>query len=305
MAYAPPSSKPLCRTAFAAAHVVAHDPNTIDWDLTMAYRRHLWSYGVGVAEAMDTAQRGMGLEWPAARELMVRSLAEARATGGEIVCGAATDQLGQPLRRPIEEIISAYQEQCSLIEDAGGRVVVMASRHLARSAKTREDYARVYGEVFEGLRRPAIIHWLGDMFDPALAGYWGTPDLAEAAEACLDVINKNREKVDGVKLSLLDAGRERDLRGRLPDQVRMYTERILAPTVELSRHIFAPPTYNYKAGIVFLAWLNGHQPHFKMLGGMEGARSVEHYGRLLVLAGKAGLLADPELAANRMSSLLG
>src|SRR5258708_11304142 len=110
VAYAPLSSKPLCRAAFAAAHVVAHDPNTIDWALTMAYRRHLWSYGVGVAEAMDTAQRGMGLEWPAARELMVRSLAEARATGGEIVCGAATDQLGQPLRRPIEEIIEAYPE---------------------------------------------------------------------------------------------------------------------------------------------------------------------------------------------------
>ena len=352
MAYAPPSSKPLCRTAFAAAHVVAHDPNTIDWDLTMAYRRHLWSYGLGVAEAMDTAQRGMGLEWPAARELMIRSMAEARAAGGEIVCGAATDQLGEPLRRPLGEIIDAYREQCSFIEDAGGGVVVMASRHLARSAKSRDDYARVYGEVLEGLRRPAIIHWLGDMFDPALAGYWGTPDLAEAADVCLAVINANREKVDGVKLSLLDAGRERDLRGRLPDQVRMYTgddfnypelvrgdgkrhshallgildaiapafsaalvaadagdwgeyERILAPTVELSRHIFAPPTYNYKAGIVFLAWLNGHQPHFKMLGGMEGARSVEHYGRLLVLAGKAGLLADPELAANRMSSLLG
>jgi len=230
--------------------------------------------------------------------------------------------------------------------------VVMASRHLARSANSREDYTRVYGEVLEGLRRPAIIHWLGEMFDPDLSGYWGTPDLTEAAEVCLAVINTNREKVDGVKLSLLDARRERELRSRLPDQVRMYTgddfnypelvrgdgnrhshallgildaiapafsaalvaadagdwgeyERILAPTVELSRHIFAPPTYNYKAGIVFLAWLNGHQPHFKMLGGMEAARSVQHYGRLLVLAGKAGLLTDPELAANRMSSLLG
>jgi hypothetical protein len=330
---------------------VASGPNSIDWDLTMAYRRHLWSYGLGVAEAMDTAQRGMGLEWPAARELMIRSLAEARTAGGEIVCGAATDQLGEPLRRPLDEIIEAYQEQCSLIEDAGGRVVVMASRHLASSAGGREDYERVYREVLAGLHRPAIIHWLGDMFDPALAGYWGSPDLSVATEVCLAVLTSNREKVDGVKLSLLDAARERELRSRLPAGVRMYTgddfnypelvrgdgehhshallgildgiapafsaalvaadvgdwdayERILAPTVELSRHIFAAPTYHYKAGIVFLAWLNGHQPRFTLLGGLESARSTEHYGRLFVLADRAGLLADPELAAARMRSLL-
>jgi hypothetical protein len=351
MAYRPPGVAPRCRTAFAAVHVVASGPNSIDWDLTMAYRRHIWSYGLGVAEVMDTAQRGMGLEWPSARELMVRSLAEARATGGEIVCGAATDQLGEPLRRSMEEIIDAYQEQCSLIEDAGGRVVVMASRHLAASASGREDYEHVYGKVLEGLRRPAIIHWLGDMFDPALARYWGTPDLSEAAEACLDILSSNRGKVDGVKLSLLDAARERELRSRLPAGVRMYTgddfnypdlvrgdgnhhshallgildaiapafsaalvaadggdwdsyERTLAPTVELSRHVFAAPTYHYKAGIVFLAWLNGHQPHFHLLGGLESARSVEHYSRLLVLADSAGLLADPEVAAARMRSLL-
>ena len=350
-AYGPPRTKPQSRTAFAAAHVVASDPNTIDWDLTMAYRRHLWSYGLGVAEAMDTAQRGMGLEWPAARELMVRSLAEARAVGGEIVCGVATDQLGEPLRKPLEEIIEAYREQCSLIEDAGGRVVLMASRHLARSAKGREDYERSYGEVLTSLRRPAIIHWLGEMFDPALAGYWGTFDLSEATEVCLGIVNSHREKVDGVKLSLLDAERERDLRSRLPDGVRMYTgddfnypdlvrgdgvrhshallgildaiapafsaalvaadtgdwdsyERILTPTVELSRHIFCAPTYQYKAGLVFLAWLNGHQPRFEMLGGMEAARSVEHYARLLVLADRAGLLVDAELADSRMRSLI-
>ena len=351
MAYRPPRVAPRCRTAFAAVHVVASSPDTINWDLTMAYRRHLWSYGVGVAEAMDTAQRGMGLEWPAARELMIRSLAEARATGGEIVCGAATDQLGEPLRRPLSEIIEAYQEQCSLIEDAGGRVVVMASRHLAASARGREEYEHVYGKVLAGLHRPAIVHWLGDMFDPALAGYWGTPDLSEAAEVCLAILSSNCEKVDGVKLSLLDAARERDLRSRLPAGVRMYTgddfnypelvrgdgthhshallgildaiapafsaaliaadsedwdgyERILSPTVELSRHIFAPPTYHYKAGLVFLAWLNGHQPRFQLLGGLESARSIEHYGRLLVLADRAGLLADPELAAARMQSLI-
>jgi hypothetical protein len=351
MAYRPPRAAPRSRIAFAAAHVVASGPHRIDWDLTMAYRRHLWSYGLGVAEAMDTAQRGMGLEWPAAHELMVRSLAEARAEGGEIVCGAATDQLGEPLRRPLEEIIEAYQEQCSLIEDAGGRVVVMASRHLAASAGGREDYERVYRDVLAGLHRPAIIHWLGDMFDPALTGYWGTTDLSTAADVCLAIIGSNREKVDGVKISLLDAALERELRSRLPAGVRMYTgddfnypelvrgdgkhyshallgildaiapafsaalvaadagdwetyERTLAPTVELSRHIFAAPTYDYKAGIVFLAWLNGHQPLFRLLGGMESARSIAHYGRLLVLADRAGLLADPELAVARMRSLL-
>jgi len=351
MTYRPPRAVPRCRTAFAAAHVVASSPNRIDWELTMAYRRHIWSYGLGVAEAMDTAQRGMGLEWPAARELMVRSLAEARAAKGEIVCGAATDQLGEPLRRPLEEIIDAYQEQCSLIEDAGGRVVMMASRHLASSATDREDYERVYREVLAGLHRPAIIHWLGDMFDPALAGYWGVQDLSQAADVCLAILSFNREKVDGVKVSLLDAARERSLRGRLPAGVRMYTgddfnypelvrgdgthhshallgildaiapafsaalvaadagdwdtyERTLAPTVELSRLIFSPPTYHYKAGIVFLAWLNGHQQRFRLLGGLESARPVEHYGRLLVLADRAGLLADPELAAARMRSLL-
>jgi len=205
MVYRPPREKPSSRTAFAAVHVVASGPDSIDWDLTMAYRRHLWSYGLGVAEAMDTAQRGMGLEWPAARELMIRSLAEARATGGEIVCGAATDQLGEPLQRPLAEIIDAYQEQCSLIEDAGGRVVIMASRHLAVSASGRDDYERVYREVLAGLARPAIIHWLGEMFDPALAGYWGTPELSAAADVCLDILSSNQKKVDGVKLSLLDA----------------------------------------------------------------------------------------------------
>ncbi len=351
MRYLPPRFAPRCRVAFAAAHVVASSPDTVDWDLTLAYRRHLWSYGLGVAEAMDTAQRGMGLGWQAARELMVRSLAEARAAGGEIVCGAATDQLGEPLQRPLEEIIDAYCEQCALIEDAGGRVVVMASRHLARSATSRHDYERVYREVLSGLRRPAIIHWLGEMFDPALAGYWGSPVLSDAAEVCLAILNANREKVDGVKVSLLDAARERDLRSRLPAGVRMYTgddfnypelvrgdgthhshallgildaiapafsaalvaadagewdayDRILAPTVDLARHVFAPPTYQYKAGIVFLAWLNGHQPRFQLLGQLEAGRSIEHYGRLLVLADRSGLLVDPELAAFRMRSIL-
>jgi hypothetical protein len=351
MAYRPPLKAARSRVAFAAAHVVAAGPYSVDWKLTMAYRRHLWSYGLGVAEAMDTAQRGMGLDWPAARELMIQSLAESRAAGGEIVCGAATDQLGDASPRPLGEITDAYQEQCSLIEGAGGRVVIMASRHLAVSAKDREDYERVYADVLGGLRRPAILHWLGEQFDPALAGYWGSRELSTAAEVCLAIMESNREKIDGIKLSTLDAGFEVKLRGRLPVGVRMYTgddynyldlvrgdgehhshallgildaiapafsaalaaadvedwegyQRVLEPTVELSRIIFAPPTYNYKAGLVFLAWLNGHQPKFRMLAGLESARSIGHYSRLLVLADQAGLLADPELACFRMRSLL-
>lgn len=351
MAYKRPLKPARSRVAFAAAHVVAAGPQMVDWKLTMAYRRHIWSYGLGVAEAMDTAQRGMGLDWPTARELMVQSLAEARATRGEIVCGAATDQLGAATPRPLDEIIDAYQEQCSLIEGAGGRVVVMASRHLALSAKGREDYERVYGDVLSGLRRPAIIHWLGEKFDPTLAGYWGSPKLRTAAEVCLAIIGSNREKVDGIKLSTLDVGLEKDLRSRLPVGVRMYTgddfdypelvqgdgkhhshallgildaiapafsaalaaadiedwdsyRRILAPTVELSHRIFAAPTYHYKAGLVFLAWLNGHQPTFRLLAGLESVRSTLHYGQLLILADHAGLLVDPELACSRMRTLL-
>jgi hypothetical protein len=351
MSYRPPQKAAQSRVAFAAAHVVASDAHKVDWGLTIAYRRHLWRYGLGVAEAMDTAQRGMGLDWPAARELMVQSMAEARAVGGEIVCGAATDQLGEVMTRPLEEIIDAYQEQCSLIEDGGGRVVMMASRHLAISAKEREDYERVYNDVLSTLRRPAIIHWLGEQFDPALAGYWGSRELSKAAEVCLAVIESNRKKVDGIKLSTLDAAFEVRLRRLLPAGVRMYTgddfnypelvrgdaehhsdallgildaiapafstalaaadlqdwdtyERILGPTVDLSRHLFAAPTYNYKAGLVFLAWLNGHQPVFRLLAGLESARSVGHYSRLLILADQAGLLVDPELACFRMRSLL-
>jgi len=337
--------------AYAAAHVVAASIDEIDWELTLAYRRYLWSYGLGVAEAMDTAQRGTGLSWQGARELIQRSLAEARQTGGAIVCGAATDQLGEPLQRPLEEIVAAYQEQCALIEDAGGSAVIMASRHLAASARDRIDYLHVYGEVLGGLRRPAIIHWLGEMFDPQVAGYWGSRDLDEAADCCLDAIGASRGRADGIKLSLLDAGREVALRRRLPEGVRMFTgddfnypeliagdgdshsqallgildaiapaaaaalhdldegdletyHATLAPTVKLSRHIFQPPTFAYKAGIVFLAWLNGHQPEFRLLGGLERERSLDHYSELFRLADRAGLLADPELAVARMRAYL-
>ena len=352
-------TRPLTsRRAFAAVHVVA-DPlaeNTpasganIDWDATLAFRRHLWSWGLPVAEAMDTAQRGMGLDWATTRELITRSLAEAGEEGGEIACGANTDQLPEG-PATIDRIVDAYHEQIDLIEGHGGQAVVMASRHLAAAASGPDDYQRAYSEVLGHVSGTAIVHWLGDMFDPALAGYWGSPDLDQASDAFITVIADNADKVDGVKISLLDKAREIELRRRLPDGVRMYTgddfdypstirgdgerhsdaflgafdliapaasaaiqaldddeadqfDKILAPTVPLSRHVFSSPTYFYKTGVVFMAYLGGHQDHFRMVNGLESARSIVHLSRQLVLADQAGLLPDPDLAAHRMRLVL-
>ena len=347
------------RIAYAAAHVVCDplqdaDPLSaapIDWEATLAYRRHLWSYGLAVAEAMDTAQRGMGLGWPAARELICRTLDEARNSGGTVACGAGTDQLSPNETRTLDDVERAYEEQVEWVESHGGRVILMASRALARVARTADDYHRVYSRVLRQLAGPAILHWLGDMFDPQLAGYWGTPDLGEAMTVCLAVINEHRAKIDGVKISLLDAEREVEMRRRLPPAVRMYTgddfnydrlilgdecghsdallgifdaiapaasvalqaldegddegyQAALAPTVPLSRHVFMRPTYAYKTGIVFLAYLNGHQTHFRMIGGAESWRSVPHLAQLFRLADAAGLLVDGELAAERMRRVL-
>jgi len=353
-----PSGPLASRRAFSAVHVVA-DPlaeNTpssganIDWDATLAFRRHIWSWGLSVADAMDTAQRGMGLDWPAIQELCRRSIAEARAEGGDIACGVNTDQLAEKTPS-LGQIVDAYREQLALIEGEGGQAVMMASRHLAAVARSREDYERVYAEVLAEARRPVIIHWLGDMFDPLLAGYWGSEDLDVAGEAFLDILAANHDKIDGVKISLLDKDREVELRRRLPEGHRMYTgddynypelirgdgthhsdallgafdviapaasaaiqaldsgegeqfEKILAPTVPLSRHVFSAPTFYYKTGVVFQAYLNGHQDHFKMIHGLESARSVVHLARQFVLADQAGLLADPELAAHRMALVL-
>ena len=298
---------------------------------------------------MDTAQRGMGLDWPVTQELIRRSVAEARATGGGIAAGAGTDHLlpGASL----DAVLGAYEEQCAFVEGAGAQVILMASRALAAAATGPDDYARVYAHVLGGLERPAILHWLGPMFDPALAGYWGDAGLDAAGETMLAVIAANAAKVDGVKVSLLDHEREIALRRRLPDGVKLYTgddfnypeliagdehghshallgifdaiapaaaaalqaldagdratyDAILAPTVPLSRHIFAAPTYHYKTGIVFLAYLNGHQDHFRMVGGRESARSVTHLAELLVLADAARLLRDPELATARAALVL-
>ena len=339
---------PVSRVAFAAAHVVADplgEPGAVDWETTLAFRRHLWEHGLGVAEAMDTAQRGMGLGWDAARELIRRSAADA---GGRLAAGAGTDHVAATR---LAEVRAAYEEQCEFVEATGAQAIVMASRALAAIARGADDYREVYGIILGGLERPAILHWLGDMFDPALGGYWGSDDLDEASEVFLDIVAANAEKVDGVKVSLLDDAREVALRRRLPAGVRLYTgddfnypaliagdavgysdallgvfdaiapaaaaalhaldaddraayDAILAPTVPLARKLFEPPTFNYKIGIVFLAFLNGHQDHFRMVGGMESARSIVHLADLFVLADRAGLLRDPALAVARMRHVL-
>jgi hypothetical protein len=358
-AFARPS-RPFTRIAYAAAHVVA-DPwshkepwldAAVDWDATLAYRRHLWSWGLGVAEAMDTAQRGMGMDWENSLELIRRTLEAAKGTPGAVVgCGAGTDHLAPDPGLKVDEVIAAYEEQCAAVEKLGGRIVLMASRALAACAKAPDDYGRVYDRVLSQVKEPVIIHWLGEMFDPALEGYWGNRDHRKAMDVCLDVISRNAAKVDGIKVSLLDKDKEIAMRKRLPRSVRMYTgddfnfaeliegdgeghsdallgifdaiapaasaalsalagndraayHDILAPTVPLSRHIFRAPTRFYKTGVVFLAWLNGYQEHFVMVGGQESARSLLHFAELFRLADAAGLLADPALACGRMRQFL-
>jgi Protein of unknown function (DUF993) len=348
------------RVALAAAHVVADpladtDPwlsPAIDWDTTLAYRRHLWSLGFGVAEAMDTAQRGMGIDWPTALELIRRSIDAARDVPGAVLfSGAGTDQLAPAPGLALDDVVRAYEDQVAAIEALGGRVILMASRALAAVARSPDDYAAVYGRVLRQVREPVILHWLGDMFDPALAGYWGAPDPEAAMESCLAVIAEHAAKIDGIKISLLDKGKETAMRRRLPMGVRMYTgddfnfaeliegdregysdallgifdaiapaashalsalssnenstyHEVLAPTVPLSRHIFGAPTRFYKTGVVFMAWLNGHQDHFVMVGGQQAARNILHLSELFRLADAAGLLADPPLACARMKQLL-
>src|SRR5512138_1663019 len=342
--WAYPTAPFRTRVAYAAAHVVA-DPRR-DGDATLAYRRHLWKYGFAIAEAMDTAQRGGGLTWKSAQELIRRSQAATKADGGIIAFCAGTDHLAPTPSVTLDDVRRAYEEQVGYVESVGGRVILMASRALAKAARSADDYRSIYGGVLRQVTQPVILHWLGDMFDPQLAGYWGTSDLDEAMEVCLGVIDEHRDKVDGIKISLLDAQREIDMRRRLPKGVRMYTgddfnyaeliegddeghsdallgifdgvapaasvalqaldagdlptfRAVLAPTVPLSRHIFRKPTHAYKTGIVFLAYLNGHQDHFRMLGGAESARTAVHLGELIRLADAAGLLSDPELAACR------
>jgi hypothetical protein len=352
----PPASS---RVAYAAAHVVidpiaSHDPfcnPVLDLDATLEYRRYLWSLGLRVAEAMDTAQRGMGLEWDNAKLLIQHSAAEARALGAGIACGAGTDQIDPCEPVNLEKIIAAYEEQCAFIQGCGAKVILMASRALARCAKSPEDYHRVYRRILSQLSEPSILHWLGEVFDPQLEGYWGGQTEDASMSICLEVIRECRAKVDGIKISLLDKDREIAMRRMLPEGVRMYTgddfhypelmrgddcghsdallgifdaiapaaalalraldagelqkyEELLAPTVALSHHIFQKPTFYYKTGVVFLAYLNGHQKHFRMLHGLEGARSVVHLAELFVLADQARLLSDPERAIARTRNVL-
>jgi len=350
----------LNRVVFSAAHVVADpladvDPwlaAAVDWDKTIAFREHVWDLGFGVAEAMDTAQRGMGLDWPTSLELITRSVAAAKRRGNALVfSGAGTDHFAAEDAKNLDDVIRAYEEQVAAIEKVGGRIILMASRALAKLGRNADDYARIYNRVLSQVREPVIIHWLGDMFDPALANYWGSASLDMAMDTAVSIINANAAKVDGVKVSLLDKHREIDMRRRLEKRVKMYTgddfnyaeliagddqgfshallgifdaiapaasyalsrlaagdetgfHDVLGPTVPLSRHIFKAPTRFYKTGVVFMAYLNGHQDHFTMVGGQESARSTLHLAELFRLADKAGLLADPELATARMKAVL-
>ena len=354
------SAAPFNRIALAATHVVADASADIDpwldaapdWDRTIAYREYLWDLGLGVAEAMDTAQRGMGLSWPLALELIKRSLDAARLRPGAVLLsGAGTDHLPPDDARTIDDVIRAYEQQFEAIEAAGGRIILMASRALARVARGPDDYVKVYDRILRGARDPVIMHWLGAMFDPALEGYWGSASLDSAMATAVAVVNANSSKVDGVKVSLLDKDREIDMRRRLAKGVRMYTgddfnyaeliagdahghsdallgifdaiapaaacalsalaagdrrrfDEILAPTVPLSRHIFKAPTRFYKTGVIFMAYLNGHQDHFTMIGGQESTRSTLHLAELFRLADAACLLRDPEHAVTRMRAVL-
>jgi hypothetical protein len=350
----------LNRIAYSAAHVVA-DPRAaidpwlqcaVDWDTTIAYRVRLWRMGLGVAEAMDTAQRGMGLDWPTSLELIRRSLDAAKDVPGALIAsGCGTDHLAVEDAQSVDDVIRAYEEQMGAIEKIGGKLIVMCSRALARVAKGPADYERVYDRVLSQARQPVILHWLGEMFDPALKGYWGSTDTAAAMDTALGVIRVHADKVDGIKISLLDKDEEIKMRARLPAGVRMYTgddfnyaeliagdgthhsdallgifdaiapaasaalaalaqgdrkrfDAILEPTVPLSRHIFQAPTRFYKTGVVFMAWLNGHQRHFTMVGGQQSTRSLPHFAELFRLADAAGLIEQPDVAVRRMNTLL-
>lgn len=348
------------RDVYAAAHVVIDplattDPwdqsPVVDWDATLAFRDHLYKLGFKVAEAMDTAQRGMGVDWPVARELIQRSLRHAKAVGGDLACGVGTDQLAPHPAPSLAQVEAAYREQLGVVEAEGGRAILMASRAMVRAASGPDDYLNLYGRLLKDVSRPVVLHWLGDMFDPALRGYWGSENIADALDTVATLIADNASKVEGVKVSLLDPQWELALRQRLPDGVKMYTgddfnyaalmagdasgfshgllgifdpiapvasvalqalaagnvfrfRELLDPTVQLAREMFRAPTRHYKAGVVFLAWLNGHQDHFSMAGGLQSSRGVAHYAKLFELADASGVLTDPELSVLRMRRYL-
>ncbi|WP_194410490.1 dihydrodipicolinate synthase family protein [Microbacterium cremeum] len=404
------------RVAYAAAHVVPKTwadntpgrPAEVDWDATLDFRRAVYSWGLGVADAMDTAQRNMGLDAAATRELIARSAQVAREEGGSVVVGVNTDHVEAEVIS-IDEVIAAYKEQLHFTEEQGAGPVLMASRHLARVAGSAEDYRRVFRDVLSAATTPVVLHWLGTAFDPVLEGYFGSPDWREASAVLLQIIEENAGKVAGVKMSLLNAASEVSVRERLPEGVRMFTgddfnyvgliggdsihgvssrfarsttegsvvergsepsegsvvergsepsegsvvERgseatetkrpgstskgysdallgafaaitpvasaaiqaldagdparyveILGPTEELSRHVFAAPTFYYKTGVAFLSWLNGHQDAFQMVSGLHSARSLPHLSRIVELANSSLALERPELAMIRWHGML-
>jgi len=356
-----PTAPLRSRVAYAAAHVVPvawgdntpGQPADIDWDSTLAFRRNVYSWGLGVADAMDTAQRNMGLDAAATRELISRSAQVAREEGGSVVVGVNTDHVDET-HISLDQVIDAYKSQLHFTEEQGAGPVLMASRHLARVAESAEDYRRVYRSVLESATTPVVLHWLGTAFDPELEGYFGASDWQTASGVLLDIIAENPGKVAGVKMSLLNAESEISVRERLPEGVRMFTgddfnyvsligdsgtgarpysdallgafaaitpvasaaiqaldagdaaayQRILGPTEELSRQVFAAPTFYYKTGVAFLAWLNGHQPAFQMVGGLHSARSLPHLSRIVELANASLALENPELARERWHGML-
>lgn len=352
----------LTRTAFAAAHVIS-DPlaqrspwdgrAAVDWDATLRFRVGLWDQGLGLAEAMDTAQRGMGVDWPTALELIQRTMAAAHLhpLGPRVACGAGTDHIALADLNTSDAILAGYTVQAEAIQAAGGQLILMASRAFTAIKAGPDVYRKVYRHLIDSADQPVILHWLGDMFDPMLTGYWGSTDVARASDFVLDLIAENPARVDGIKISLLDRAHEEAFRARLPVGVRLYTgddfnyapliagdgahfshallgifaaiapaasqalealaqgnlaryDALLAPTVPLSREIFRSPTRFYKAGIAFLSWLNGQQSHFIMPAGFQSARDITHYAEVFRLADQANLLALPDLATERMKTLL-
>jgi hypothetical protein len=351
--YPPPAS----RRVYAAAHVASIDGgDLVDWESTLRFRDHLWDHGFALAEAMDTAQRGMGLSWGLARELIASTAerAAARRSAGRfagVACGAGTDHLAADRSHSLSQVIGAYEAQLGYVQSAGTGVILMASRALAAVARGPGDYLDVYGAVLKQASQPVILHWLGEAFDPALRGYWGGVDFESAAATVLDLIDQSGDRIDGIKLSVLDAAQEISLRRRLPAGIRLYTgddfgyadlirgddaghsdallgafaavtgpaaaalhaldagdlagyDAAIGPTVPLSRLIFEAPTYCYKTGVAFLAWLNGFQPRLSMLDGFERRRSPGHLIQVFELAAAAGALTDPDLAVVRMTAFL-
>ena len=374
-------SRPASRRVYAAAHVAASPDGAIDWESTMAFREHLWAHGFAVADAMDTAQRGMGLTWDQARELITYSAQRAAARDAAaqrdpsrfdsaprdparldsaprdlghsaiLACGAGTDQLAAGSAYRLGEIVTAYEEQLDLLQSAGVQVILMASRAMAASTRSARDYLNVYGYLLGQADQPVILHWLGESFDPQLRGYWGAADFDTAADTVIELVRRAEGKVDGVKLSVLDPGHEVAMRRRLPAGVRLYTgddfnyaelikggpdghsdallgafaaitapaaealraldtgdgaryDAVIGPTVPLCRTIFEEPTFNYKAGIAFVAWLNGLQRHFAMLDRFQDRRTAAHLIRVFELAAAAGALLNPDLAVERMDRYL-